>query len=56
MSISMTQINAILDSRLKAGEVSGISSEIKNWKDLKKEYPQIYKIQVDKIFDELHPY
>lgn len=56
MSISMSQINSIINKKIEENQIENISSNIKNWKELKKEYPEIYKDQVDKIFDELHPY
>lgn len=58
MSVSVSTINEIINSKIEGKEISEVLSDkaISSWKDLKKKYPKIYKKEVDSIFDMLHPY
>ena len=58
MSVALSVINEIINSKIEGKEISEILSDksISSWKDLKKKYPKIYKKEMDLIFDMLHPY
>lgn len=65
MSISMKRINEIINSKCKLGEIGVVYDDKYTWlrkeneplwKGFKRNFPNEYKEEVDRIFDELHPY